>query len=155
VNVVCPLGRFELGRVHLEMIGDMDPADHQDLVFGLDFTDRFRGQIAFTSWDIARLQRASEGSGQSTGSGSNHVIQCRGMWRKLVEIVLVPFGDLGVSGEINGFLFHWKVGPTVWPFDAFDAHIRTVDDLVCHNASSVWLPPIVPEQRSWNWTICV
>lgn len=94
MDIVCPLGGIELLQIHFELIGYVDAADDQHLLFDLDLTDRFRGQIAFACRDTARLQRASEGAGQSTGCGGDYIVERGGVSGEAVYIVLVPLSDL-------------------------------------------------------------
>jgi hypothetical protein len=40
--------------------GHMDPADDQDVVFGLDFAGYLRSELAVAGIDLARIQRTSK-----------------------------------------------------------------------------------------------
>lgn len=94
MDIMRPMSCFALLQIHLELIDHVDAADDQNLFLELDLTDRFRGQITFACRDTARLQRASEGAGQSTSCGGDHVVERGGMGREAVYIVLVPLSDL-------------------------------------------------------------
>ena len=61
-----PLGGRALPRIHFEGVFHVNALDHENLIIYLNFTGGFRCQPAFAGGDIARLQRASEGPGQST-----------------------------------------------------------------------------------------
>ena len=63
----------------LQFQDDVDAADHEHIVLQLNFADRFRHQSLIRSIYLTRLQRASEGSGQSTRRGSDNVIQGSGV----------------------------------------------------------------------------
>jgi hypothetical protein len=51
-----------------EVIGDVDAADDQDVVFELDLTPDVGREAAVAGVDVARLQRTSEGAGQSAAA---------------------------------------------------------------------------------------
>jgi hypothetical protein len=59
------------GLVDLEMVGEVDAPDDQDLAVQLDLTDRVCAETTVSGGDAARLQRAPEGPGQSAG-GRGH-----------------------------------------------------------------------------------
>ena len=71
---------FSVRRLGFQFQNDVDAADHKYIVFQLNFTDRFRHQPVIRCINLTRLQRASEGSGQSRRRRGDHVIQCRGVW---------------------------------------------------------------------------
>jgi hypothetical protein len=52
----------------------VDAADHEYVVVQLNFADRFRHQPLIRGVNLTRLQRAPEGSGESTRRGSDNVI---------------------------------------------------------------------------------
>ena len=68
---VRPLGGRALLRIQFEGVFHVYAFDHENLLVQLDFSGGFRCQPAFAGGDIARLQRASEGPGQSTGGRSD------------------------------------------------------------------------------------
>jgi hypothetical protein len=57
----------------------MNAADHQNILVQFDFPDGLGFQPFLGSVDLTRLQRASEGSGQSTGGCGHYVVQRRGV----------------------------------------------------------------------------
>ncbi len=81
-----------LSSPHLVM--RMDSTDHQNVVLELDFTRNLGDEIPLAGFDLASLQRTAEGSGQSTASGGNHIIQCRCVRWRVPGRNLVVFGDL-------------------------------------------------------------
>ncbi len=56
-----PLNRFALLLSRLESVRHMDPANHEHAVVLADLTLNVGGEVSFTGFDSARLQRASEG----------------------------------------------------------------------------------------------
>lgn len=66
MQFVCPRGGLVLLRIQLEGVFHVNALDHENLLVYLNFTGGFGRQPAFAGRDIARLQRASEGPGQST-----------------------------------------------------------------------------------------
>jgi len=123
VDAVHPLRRFagRLGR--LEMIGDADPADDQHLVLGFDLTFHVGGQSAVGCIYLTRLQRASQGAGQSATGGSDHVV--KGGRVRLGELAFgesVVLGDGPVHAETDRLFFRRQIGQAIMPFEPFDAY---------------------------------
>lgn len=77
----------------------MNPANHQDAILGFHFTGHIRGQAPAARVDLARLQRASECSCESTGGRGNDIIQGCGMRWISIPGNLVMFSDLGMYAE--------------------------------------------------------
>src|SRR5918996_6154046 len=71
--------------VEREREADVDSSDHQHAVLGLDLADRLCGQSSFSGGNLTRLQRASEGAGQSPGGGSDYVVERGRMCRFAAE----------------------------------------------------------------------
>jgi hypothetical protein len=57
----------------------VNAADHQDAAFEFDIADGFRFEPAFRGRDLTRFQRASEGTGESTGGSSDDVVEGGGV----------------------------------------------------------------------------
>lgn len=71
-----PLGSRPLIRRRGEPEPDVDTADHQHVVFGFfDLPGGRCGQPLPGRLDPARLQRASEGAGESARGGGDHVVE--------------------------------------------------------------------------------
>ena len=83
--------------VEREREADVDSFDHEHTVLGLDLADRLCGQSSFSSGNVTRLQRASEGAGQSPGGGSDHVVERGRMCRFASAGNAVVVGDLVVN----------------------------------------------------------
>jgi len=69
---------FVLGAAG-QRVGHPDPLDDQDLVFQVDLAFGFRCELSLACIDPARLQRATQGAGESTGGGGDDVIERRGV----------------------------------------------------------------------------
>ena len=77
---VRPLGGLTLVvRAAHQRVVHADALDDEDLVFYLDVTFGGRHQLAAARLDPARLQRATQGAGESTGGGRDHVVERRGV----------------------------------------------------------------------------
>ena len=94
VQFVRALGGLVLLRIQFEGVFHMYSLDHENLFVQLDFTDGFGCQPAFAGGDIARLQRASEGAGQSTRGCCYEVIEGGGMSGMNTRFALVVLGNL-------------------------------------------------------------
>ena len=65
---------FSVRLLGFQFQNDVDAADHEYVVVQLNLADRFRHQPLIRGVDLMRLQRAPEGSGESTRRGSDNVI---------------------------------------------------------------------------------
>jgi len=105
----------------LECVRDMDAFDDQDLAVSLDLASSVRDQVPTGCVDAARLQRAPEGSRQSTAGGGDNVVDRGGIRRVFIRVDTVVFGDGSVDSEAD-WLFHgWHphlTNRTPNPFDS-------------------------------------
>jgi hypothetical protein len=93
-----------------ESVAKVDAFDHQDAVLELDFAGGLALESAFASRDVTRLQRASEGAGQSAGGGGDDVVE-RGRTFRLTSCRhTVVLGDGGVDAEDNRLTLRGQVG---------------------------------------------
>jgi hypothetical protein len=81
----------------------MNPADHKNVSLELNFARGFGCELVVARVDLARLQRASEGSRESTRCCGYDVIECRSMGRIGIGRDLVMFGDLGMDAKGDRF----------------------------------------------------
>ena len=121
--------------VEREREADVDSSDHQHAVLGLDLADRLCGQSSFSGGDLTRLQRASEGAGQSPGGGSDHVVERGRMCRLAAARDAVVVRDLVVDAELDRLLTGGEVGTAQGPANALDPDAGPVDD-VSHGGRS-------------------
>ncbi len=95
-----PLGGFSLvGRAIFQRVTDTDALDDEHLVLNNHVALTFAGQPALTGVDPARLQRATQGAGESTSRRGDHVIERRGMVGVLTGSGAVVLANLVVGPE--------------------------------------------------------
>jgi hypothetical protein len=121
-------GGASLGRGG-EVIGDVDAADDQDVVFELDLTPDLGREATVAGVDVARLQRTSEGAGQSAAGGGYDIVESRGVGLDDLGIHLVVGGDGTVDAESHGTGFGGEIGESQRPGLALDSHLRNIDDV--------------------------
>jgi hypothetical protein len=128
-NSVHALRRLLIGASGFERESNVDSADHQDVSLQLDVADRLGGQTVIGSGDLARFQRASESSSQSTRGCGNHVVERGGMRLIRVWRHLVVLGDGSVNAKNDGLLLGGKKGPANRPFDPLNPDSRLIGDV--------------------------
>ena len=99
MDPVNPFNRLPLVRRRSELIAYVNASDHKHVAIELNFSGCFRSKPVIASIDLARLQRASECSCESTGGRGNDIIQGRGMRWISIRGNLVMFSDLGMYAE--------------------------------------------------------
>ena len=97
-------------RASFQRVADADPLDHEDLVLDVDLALRLRAQSPFTRVDPARLQRATQGAGESTGGGGDNIIEGRRVIGILPWCRAVVLAHLVVCAEENRFRLDWEKG---------------------------------------------
>ncbi len=128
-NSVYALRRLLLGTSGLERESNVDSADHQDVALQLDLADRLSGQTIIGSGDLARFQRASKSSSQSTRGCGNHVVERGGMRLVRVRRHLVVLGDGSMNAKDDGLLLGGKKGPANRSLDPLNPDSRLVSDV--------------------------
>ena len=121
-----PGGRFPLGFGCSELQPHMNPPDHQDVVLQLDFTDGFRDETIVRCRNLARLQRASKGAGESAGGGGDNVVQGGRVFLERSGRQLVMRGHGAVRAEDHRFAFGGQVRPANGPLDPFESDFGAV-----------------------------
>jgi len=97
-----PLGGLVLiGRAARQRVVHPDPLDDEHPVFNFYVAFGRGDQLAAARIDPARLQRATQGPGQSTGGGRDHVVEGGGVRLKRPGRCLVVFRHLVVHSEKN------------------------------------------------------
>jgi hypothetical protein len=133
-------------RTAVELISDPDPFDHQHAAFHLDVTLGLRAQMALTGFDLARLQRATQGPGQSTGRRGDDVVEGGGLRVVLAGGRLVVLRHLVMDAEKHRLPLRRKVRPPERalhpldpnPGDVGDRHQLYGDTLVaCESAAKL------------------
>ena len=107
----------------------MDAPDYQNVFLGLDFADGLGDQFCIRCIDLTRFQRASKGSGQSTGGGRHDVIQRGGVRLDDVFRNSIVFGDCPVHPENHWGVFGRKICQPHGPFEALNPDLRTINHL--------------------------
>ena len=110
------VGAARQGVVHA------DPLDDEDPVFYLDVTFGSRHQLAAARIDPARLQRATQGAGQSTGGGRYHIVKRRGVRLIRPGGRLIVRRHLVVHPEENRLRLCGEIRPSkraLHPLDAY------------------------------------
>lgn len=107
----------------------MDAADDKDVILGFDFADGLRNQTRIGCINLTRLQRASEGASESTGSGSDDVIEGGGVGIEDLRRDLIVFGDRAVDAEQDGRGLGRQPGAAQRAFEALDLDLRAIDDV--------------------------
>jgi hypothetical protein len=107
VNAVNGLSGF-FGSLKFHF--DMNAADDEYAIFRFDFAPHVCREAPVTCIDLARFQRAPEGSDHSPTGGRNDIIDRRGMGcRQLVRIDSVVFGNRSMDTELHRLRFTREV----------------------------------------------
>lgn len=112
-----------------ERVAHVDPLDHEDSVLGLDLADRLGDESSLSCADLARLQRAPEGAGQSAGRSGHDVVERRRVLGFAAARNAVMIGDLVVDPERDRLALARYERTTQRAAHAFDPHPRAVTDL--------------------------
>ena len=105
----------------------MDAPDHQDAIFFFNFADSLGDQPVYRSGDLTRLQRASKGSGESTGGCCDNVIESGRMRRECVRRHFIVLGDGPMDAEQYRFGFRGQIGAPHRASFALDADFGAID----------------------------
>jgi hypothetical protein len=128
MNLVDSFGGFASIFRYSQTILDTDSLDNQNLLIQLDLALHLRGQIVLMQLDSARLQRASQGTGESPASSSDNVVEGSSGRRKEIGAYSVVLRDLGVNPEHRWLRFSGEIGATDRSTDPFNTNLGGVDD---------------------------
>src|SRR5216684_1544289 len=109
-----------------EVIANVDALDHQHLVLDDHDTLGIGGQLSLAGVDPARLQRASKGTGESTGRRGDDVVERGRVVGVLAGSGAVMLAHLVVGPEYDGLGFHGQISPADWSALADNPHFRDV-----------------------------
>jgi hypothetical protein len=126
MEAVYPLGLFAFVLGHGEPIVRCDALQHQHAVAVEDLADRFNVVSLGLNFDLTRLQRARERTGQSTTGGGNHVIEGRRARWEVACPAAVMLGDLRMNPEHDRLLLRGQVRETLRATEALDPDSRNV-----------------------------
>jgi hypothetical protein len=104
----------------------VDAPDHQDIRLKLNFTNGFRHQPPARCIDLTRLQRASQGSGQSTSRGRYDVIESRSVRLSNRRRNFIVLGNGAVYAKDYGLRLSGQPCSANRTLDPFDANFRPV-----------------------------
>jgi hypothetical protein len=109
---------------------NMNAADNQHPVLGFNLATDIGGQAAFACIDLARLQRAPEGSHHSAARSSYDVIQGGCMRaRQLAFIHSVVLCDRAVNAELDRAFLTGKLSNSPWTPPPLDVNVGNVSDI--------------------------
>jgi hypothetical protein len=86
-----------------QCVPDADPLDDENFVLEVDFAFGFRRETPLACVDPARLQRATQGAGESTGGRGDYVVEGRGVVGILARRSAIVLAHLVVCPEENRF----------------------------------------------------
>jgi hypothetical protein len=115
--------------VRLQMQADVNPPDYQHAFIELNFADGFGNQPAIRGRNVARLQRASKRSGESTCGGCDDIVQGRGMFLERAGRQLIVLRHRAVDAKSHRFALHRQPGPANGPAHSLDADLRSVHNV--------------------------
>ena len=107
----------------------MNPLDHQHAIFFLDFTHGLAYKAVDRSGNLTRLQRASKGAGQSTGSRGHDVVERCGVGWKGIRRHFIVIRDRPVHAKQHGRRFRGQVRAPHGSLFALDAHFGAIDHI--------------------------
>ena len=119
-----------VGRTAREPVVDVDALDDEHLVLDDHGAFGLGAQLPLARVDPARLQRATQGAGESTCGRGDDVVEGRGVVGILPRLGAVVFAHLVVGPEPDGLGLRRQVSPADRPALADDPHPRDVLGLV-------------------------
>ena len=127
VHVMHALDDLPVVGISIEVIGDVDLLDDQNVLLILtDYTANVRREIGVHGRDVARFQRAGEGSGQSTRRRSDDVVNRRVPCAEFVGIHAVMLRDGSMHTKLDRFVPDRHMSKPVGSFLVFDPYVRNV-----------------------------
>jgi hypothetical protein len=131
--------RLTLVFSNLQLVLNMNALDNEHSILRLlDFSTNLACQST-VGFNFARLQRAPEGSEQSTGNRGDQIIDGGGMG--LAEVLRsnsVVLGNSSMHTEDDWFGLAGKLGITNWPPFSFNVRFRYVRNL-SHSSSCSYI----------------
>jgi hypothetical protein len=146
---VHALSSLAVGFLRLQSQADVDAADDEHAAIEFDLARSLRDQAAASGLNLTRFQRASEGSGESTGGSGDDVIQCGGVLLEHARRQLIVFRDGAVNAEDHRLALDGEIRTAHGPVHALDPNARAVDNVShgsppghCSNNSTRPRPPL-------------
>jgi hypothetical protein len=132
VKTVGTHGRLTFVGRKAQMVRYVNAPHYQHILLFFNLTDRLRDEPTFSSRNIARLQRASQGTSQSTGGCGHEIVQGRGVGFENLWIDTVMFGDLRVNAEVDRFRLYRQIGSAHRTFHALNTHVGAIYNRFVH-----------------------
>ena len=110
VNAVHALNRFPRFQGPGDVINNMNAPDHKHTVFRLDLAPDLSRQMFIARVDLARLQRASEGTGESTTRSGNDVVKRGRVWLDNLRVDAVVLSYRTMHAEAHRLSLGWQIG---------------------------------------------
>jgi hypothetical protein len=110
----------------------MDLLDYEHLVLEVHLAFGIRRKLSLACIDPARLQRATQGAGESTGGGGDDVVERGGVVGVLASRGAVVLANLIVGSEENRFRLNREECAAYGTPVADDPHARDVLGLLVH-----------------------
>jgi hypothetical protein len=134
--------------VEAQAVDDVDALDNEDAVLDLDLAGGLADEPSPACVDVARLQRAPEGAGQSAGRSGNEVVERRRPLGFAPSRDAVVVGDLVVDAELD--LCERQLRAAQRAADALDADVRDVRDVAQLSVTTIfaWAPETWRSQAS-------
>ena len=115
-----------------ERVAHPNSLDHEHLVLQVDLAFCFRRELPLARIDPARLQRATQGSRESTGGRRNDIVERGGVVGVLAWRGAVVLSHLVMGAKEDGLGLDWQKSPTDRASVAHDPDARDVLRLFAH-----------------------
>jgi len=129
VNAMHPLDSFSRFGWSIDVIDDVNTANHKHIIFRLDLTSNFSRQMFIAGVDLTRFQRAPEGADQSTTCCGNYVIKRCRMWFGHFRTDAVMLRNSAMHTEFDRLSFGWQECQAQRPMLALDSYVRDISDV--------------------------
>jgi len=124
--VGAPGGVLLIGRATLQLVADPNALDDEHAAFDLDIPLGVGCEMPLASVDLARLQRAPQRAGKSTGRRRDHEVERRGMRLEGTGLRSIMLRHLVVYTECNRLGLRRKMRPSQRTFDPLDPNVGYV-----------------------------
>ena len=128
-NGVHPCSGGPVNIFGLQNQAYVNPAQHEYIVIQFNLPDRISYQTSAGRVDLARLQRTSKCSCESTSGRSHYVIECSGMRFSNMNGNLIMSSHRPVDAEKYGCWFCRKIRLSNRLCHTLDPDFRTIDNV--------------------------
>lgn len=127
MHLVHAPGGLRVIRGKPQLVAHPDPLQYKDPILDFDLAFGLGRETVRRRPNLARFQRATKGSRQSTGRRRDHVVQSRRVFHSRRPVVVRSHGAMDT--ETNGSLVGRDPSIAIGPFALLDADSRSIDDL--------------------------